>query len=146
VFPFLAFASFLVAAYLGMEGRDLITQLPWPRGHIWFLVSYGTGGFFFVVILAIVLSLPFVVIYRSRAALIAILALLPTVTLFILGVAESTSVVKHPYMSFTGYVWPWICTAIAITFATNHINPWSPRWPSNGADTPSSMIREGSTQ
>jgi hypothetical protein len=131
-FPFLAFLSFLAVAWIAIQASGLITSLPWPHGQTWFFVKFGIAGLIFGAALTVVMSLPFALVYRSRAVPIAILALMPEVSNFIEQIVHGTNLAVHPVMILTAFIWPWLCALSGVALGALWCNRWLPRWPEKG--------------
>jgi len=121
-FPLLALLA-LPATALGVQ---IVTALDLPRAHpaIAMIVSGPVFGF----VVAVLLSLPFVLLYRSSAVPIAMLALLPPIAKTIWNVdlqAWST----HPYRTFLIQIWPFACSLLLIVMFTRVCDRWLRRVP-----------------
>jgi hypothetical protein len=138
LFPFLAFVGFLATARIGLQASLFITSMAWPHGWVWFCIKEGIAGIAFGVTTAAVLSLPFSLMYRLRAVLLATLALLPEIAQWTSSAFDREAVAHAHHngiFSFLGFVWPWVCTVIAIALCARLCNRWLPRWPERSDDT-----------
>ena len=129
-FPILAFGAFLATAWIGVQVSSAIISQLWPHGWVWFCVKEAIAGTAFGASIAAVISLPFALVYRSSAFLLATLALIPEFATWTWRLSDHQTFVPHDAaFTFLGYVWPWICALVAIAICVRFCNKWLPRWP-----------------
>ncbi|MFT3907432.1 MAG: hypothetical protein QM718_14140 [Steroidobacteraceae bacterium] len=123
-FPFLAFACLPVSAL----GGDLATLiLPWLPHHPPFLLGITFGAMSLVMggTISLLLSLPFTLVYRSSAALIASVALLPEIGLVIAPLSHST-LHRHLLLRSIYDFGPFVCAGLGLLMLTALWNRWLP--------------------
>ncbi|MDB6046438.1 MAG: hypothetical protein JWM63_4989 [Gammaproteobacteria bacterium] len=116
-FPFLGLLGILATAF----GLQIVNGLTLLEGNP--AVAIIMRGLIFGLIVAALLSLPSVLLYRARAASIAALALVPAIakTTWTMGQPHQS---LHAYASLFAHIWPFICSLIIIAIFTRVCHRW----------------------
>lgn len=128
LFPYMAFLCLPVAG-LVQQFNNFTGLL--ELDSLYFSLRLLLLGLNFGVVVAALLTLPFTLLYRARAASLATLGLLPVFAIFIRGLAD-TAKVNDSSMRLTlrmvSCIWPIICTIVFLVIFTSICNKWLPRW------------------
>jgi len=138
----------------GRRARRMFAALVFPLLGLWGLLSVAAGfqvsnalmsplgrasadvalrglcGLVFGAIVASLLSLPCVLLYRDRAIPIAVLALLPAIARSN-SLAGPADAIPNSYLSFFELLWPFICSLFLIAIFCSVCSRWVSR-PSDG--------------
>jgi hypothetical protein len=124
-FPFLAMLGLLSVA----AGFQVINVIMPPQGNTGAeVILRGLCGPLFGVIVAALLSLPCVLLYRATAMPSAALALVPAIAKET-GTAAPSHLSPHPYASLFEHLWPFICSLIIIAIFSRICHRWVSRAP-----------------
>jgi hypothetical protein len=130
LFPVFSFLTFIAHAF-----ASELTQrsTPWlgyrPHGAtsaLWVDSAIAVGGFLEGTVLALLIAIPFVLLYRAGAGVIALLALLPAVSpdfTYVTRIARS----EHALVVMSaGLAWSIVCTVATLLSCTSILNRWLP--------------------
>jgi hypothetical protein len=124
VFPFVALLA-VASAALGSQLNDVLI----PNANATTLIIL--RGPLFGVIVAAILSLPCVLLYRTTSTAAAALALLPAFARAIGAIAMAPADLQRHGAGF-GHLWPYVCALIALAIFGAVCNRWLGRIPGEG--------------
>jgi hypothetical protein len=129
-FPVFSFLTFVTLAFCSQLAQ---LSTPWLsyRHHgripaLWVDSAIAVSGFLQGTLTALLIVVPFVLIYRSRAAVIALLALLPAVCLQLTAVTQTASSAHALLVMSMGLAWSTACAVVTLLWCASSINRWLP--------------------
>jgi hypothetical protein len=137
-FPVFSFLTFVTLAFCSQLAQR---STPWLsyRHHgripaLWVDSAIAVSGFLQGTLTALLIVVPFVLIYRSRAAVIALLALLPAVSLQLTSVTQTASSAHALLVMSMGLAWSTACAVVTLLWCASGINRWLPSRSSRTSD------------